>query len=149
MNSRLGLSIALERFRVKHLNSRLGLDISPFSLPLTLRPQQRVKSRYPIKTLLGSRPQQQYLCDPKCWPLKNVATFCPTIAPYLLLEFGCLESFRWFLVSSESDSYPYGSVRKQEDMKEPCFHQKIVGDVLSLHRKFKETFFKTIAISWY
>ena len=26
-------------------------------------------------------------------------------------------------------------------MKQPCFHQKIIGDVLSLYRNFKETFF--------
>ena len=45
-----------------------------------------------------------------------------------------------FFVSSASVSYPYGSGRKFEDVKQPCFRQKIIRDVLSLYRNFQETF---------
>ena len=41
-----------------------------------------------------------------------------------------------FFVSSENVSYPYGSGRKSEDKKQPCFHYKIIGDILSLFRTF-------------
>ena len=56
--------------------------------------------------------------------------------------FGCLRGslvvkkvLGGFSVSSESVSYPYRSGRKFEDMKQPCFHEKIIGDVIG-DRKF-------------
>ena len=56
-------------------------------------------------------------------------------------NFGFTKVLGGFFVSSESVSYPYVSGRKSEDMKQPCFHQKIIGDSLSLHRTFQETIF--------
>ena len=58
-------------------------------------------------------------------------------------NFGRHESFRWLfrLIRKCVLGYPCASGRKYEDMKQPCFHSKISGDVLSLHRKFQETFF--------
>ena len=65
-------------------------------------------------------------------------------------NFGRHESFRFVFVSAENVSYPYGSGRKIENLQQPYFHQKIIGDVLSLCRKFQETLFNNIiAISWY
>ena len=51
-----------------------------------------------------------------------------------------------FFVSSESVSYPYGSGRKSEHMKQPCFQKKIIGDILSLYRTFQETFSQYLGI---
>ena len=56
-------------------------------------------------------------------------------------NFGLHESFRWLFRLIRKCQLPlYRSGRKFEDMKQSCFHQKIIGDVIG-DLKFQETFF--------
>ena len=72
------------------------------------------------------------------------------------LLFGCLRGtlvvtkvLGAFFVSSESVSYLYGSGRKSEDSKQPCFHQKLQGTFCRYTECFRRPFLTIIAISWY
>ena len=59
-------------------------------------------------------------------------------------NFGRHESFRCLYRLIRKCQLPL--CRKSEYMKQPCFHQKIIGDILSLYRMFQETFFNNILV---
>ena len=73
--------------------------------------------------------------------------FCPK--NYLsvrmsLGNFGCHESLWWLFRLIRKCQLPFGSGRKFEEMKQPCFHQKIIGDILSLYRILRRRFLTII-----